>query len=145
MYLTRQSDYTMRLLIHLAVQPDGTATIHEIAGHFGISRNHLMKVAHRAARAGYVIGLRGRAGGLKLARSPKEIKIGEVLRTTEEWALVECFHRSSNKCPIAGACGLQTVLQEAVEAFLAVLDAYSLADVIRRKPMLVQMLGLRTA
>jgi Rrf2 family nitric oxide-sensitive transcriptional repressor len=145
MYLTRQSDYTMRLLIHLAVQPAGAATIHEIAGHFGISRNHLMKVAHRAARAGYVVGLRGRAGGLKLARSPKEINIGEVLRTTEDWALVECFHKPSNTCRIAGACGLQAALQEAAEAFLAVLDAYSLADVIRRKPMLVQMLGLRTA
>ena len=74
MYLTRHADYTMRLLIHLAVQQGGTATIQEIADRFAISRNHLMKVANRATRAGYVEGVRGRAGGLKLAKNPKEIK-----------------------------------------------------------------------
>jgi Rrf2 family nitric oxide-sensitive transcriptional repressor len=77
MYLTRQADYTMRLLIHLAVQPSGVATIKEIAGHYGISRNHLMKVANRAAQAGYVEGVRGRAGGLKLAKRAKEINVGQ--------------------------------------------------------------------
>lgn len=143
MYLTRQADFTMRLLIHLAVQPDGAATIREIAERFGISRNHLMKVAHRAARAGYVEGVRGRAGGLKLAKKPKEINIGEVLRAIEDWTVVECFDRSSNRCRIAGGCGLQPVLKEAVDAFMAVLDRYSLADVARRKSLLVQMLGLR--
>lgn len=145
MHLTRQADYTMRLLIHLAVQPDGTTTIQEIAEHFGISRNHLMKVANHATRAGYVEGLRGRSGGLKLARKPKEINIGQVLRSIEDWTVVECFHRSSNQCRIAGICGLQTVLKEALHAFLSVLDRYSLADVVRQKPMLIQMLGLRTA
>jgi Rrf2 family nitric oxide-sensitive transcriptional repressor len=145
MHLTRQADYTMRLLIHLAVQPEGTATVQEIAEHFGISRNHLMKVANQATRAGYVRGLRGRAGGLKLAKSPKEISIGEVLRAAEDWTVAECFDRPSNQCRIAGGCGLQAVLKEAIDAFLAVLDRYSLADLVRRKPLLVQMLGLRTA
>jgi Rrf2 family nitric oxide-sensitive transcriptional repressor len=145
MYLTRQADYTMRLLIHLAVQPDGTATIQEIAEHFGISRNHLMKVANRATRAGYVEGVRGRAGGLKLAKAPKEINVGQVLRATEEWALVECFDHSSNQCPIARGCGLQPILKEAVDAFVAVLDRYSLADVVHRKAVLVQLLGLDKA
>ncbi len=145
MYLTRQADYTMRLLIHLAVQPDCTATIQEVADHFAISRNHLMKVANRAARAGFVEGVRGRAGGLKLAKKPKDIIVGQVLRATEDWTLVECFERSSNQCRIAGGCGLQAILKEALEAFVGVLDHYSLADVVRRKPLLIQMLGLRSA
>jgi Rrf2 family transcriptional regulator, nitric oxide-sensitive transcriptional repressor len=145
MYVTRQTDYTMRLLIHLAVQPSGVATIQEIAEHYGISRNHLMKVAHRAAQAGYVEGVRGRAGGLKLAKKAKEINVGQVLRATEDWTIVECFEPASNRCPIAGGCGLQAILKEALEAFFRVLDEYSLADVVRRKTLLVQLLGLRTA
>jgi Rrf2 family transcriptional regulator, nitric oxide-sensitive transcriptional repressor len=144
MYLTRHADYTMRLLIHLAVQP-GATTIGEIAHRFGISRNHLMKVANGATRAGYVEGVRGRAGGLKLAKKPSEINIGQVLRTVEDWNLVECFQSASNQCRISRGCGLQPVLKEAVEAFMAVLDCYSLEDVTRKRPVLVQMLGLRTA
>ena len=142
MQLTRHADYTMRLLIHLAVQPDRAATIEEIAGRFGISRNHLMKVASHATRAGYVEGIRGRSGGLRLAKAPAEINIGEVLRTVEEWNLVECFQGASNQCRITRGCGLQPILKEAIEAFLAVLDRYSLQDVVRRKSTLVQMLGL---
>lgn len=145
MYLTRHADYTMRLLIHLAVQPGGTATIREVAERFAISRNHLMKVANGATRAGYVEGVRGRAGGLKLAKSPKEINLGQVLRAIEDWNVVECFQASSNQCRITRGCGLQPILREAVEAFLAVLDRYSLEDVIRKRSALVQMLGLRTA
>lgn len=145
MYLTRHADYTMRLLVHLAVQPGGGATIQEIAERLAISRNHLMKVANGMTRAGYVEGVRGRAGGLKLAKSPKEINIGQVLRTIEDWNVVECFDPSSNQCRITPGCGLQRILREAVEAFLAVLDSYSLEDVIRKKSVLVQMLGLRSA
>src|SRR5947208_2778252 len=102
MHLTRQADYTMRLLIHLALQPDKPATIQQIAERYGISRNHLMKVANRAVQAGYVQGVRGRAGGLKLAREPKEIGIGEVLRALEDWRMVECFEPATNRCPITG-------------------------------------------
>lgn len=144
MYLTRHADYTMRLLIHLAVQP-GPTTIQEIANRFGISRNHLMKVANGATRAGFVKGVRGRAGGLELAKNPSEINIGQVLRTVEDWNLVECFQNSTNQCRISRGCGLQPVLNEAVEAFMAVLDCYSLEDVTRKRPVLIQMLGLRTA
>lgn len=145
MYLTLQADYAMRLLIHLAVQPSGVATIQEIAAHYGISRNHLMKVSHRAAQSGYVEGVRGRAGGLKLAKRARDINVGQVLRATEDWTIVECFEPASNRCPIAGGCGLQKVLKEALEAYFAVLDRYSLADVVRRKTLLIQLLGLRSA
>lgn len=145
MFITRQADYTMRLLIHLAIQPDEPATIEQIAEHYGISRNHLMKVAHRAVQAGYVKGVRGRTGGLKLSKDAKEIGIGEVLGSVEGWKLVECFEPAENTCPIAGACGLQRVLSEALQAYLSVLDKYSLADVVRRKSVLVQLLGLKVA
>ncbi|MDQ2775212.1 MAG: Rrf2 family transcriptional regulator [Acidobacteriota bacterium] len=145
MYLTRQADYTMRLLIHLAIQPDGTATIKDVAEHYGISRNHLMKVANRAVRAGYVEAVRGREGGLKLAKPAGQIGIGEVLRATEDWTLVECFEPASNACPITSGCGLRPVLKQALDAYFAVLDRYSLADIARRRTLLVQLLGLETA
>ena len=145
MHLTRQADYTMRLLIHLALQPDEFATIQQIAERYGISRNHLMKVANRAVQAGYVEGVRGRAGGLKLSRKPKEIRVGEVLRVMEDWSIVECFLHHADQCPIAGGCGLQPMLKEALESYFSVLDRYSLADVVRRKTLLVQLLGLEAA
>jgi len=144
MYLTRHADYTMRLLIHLAIQPEG-GTIREIADRYGISRNHLMKVANHATREGYVHGVRGRAGGLRLAKPADELNIGQILRTAEDWNLVECFDKPSNRCRITRACGLQSILREAVDAFLAVLDRYSLEDVVRGKPELVRLLGLHTA
>lgn len=145
MHLTRQADYTMRLLIHLAVQPDQSATIEQIAGRYGISRHHLTKVAHRAVQAGYVAGARGRAGGLRLARKAQDIGIGEVLRTFEDWKVVECFDANSSACVVAGGCGLQGILKQALDAWFAVLDQYSLADVVHRKNVLVQLLGWEAA
>jgi Rrf2 family transcriptional regulator, nitric oxide-sensitive transcriptional repressor len=145
MHLTRHADYTMRLLIHLAVQPEESATIEQIAQRYGISRHHLTKVAHRAVQAGYVTGVRGRSGGLKLARKPTDICVGEVLRTMEDWRIVECFEAESNGCVVAGGCGLQPILKESLEAWFAVLDRYSLADVVGRKSVLVQLLGWEAA
>jgi Rrf2 family transcriptional regulator, nitric oxide-sensitive transcriptional repressor len=145
MHLTRHSDYTMRLLMHLAVQPDRTATIREIAQRFRISRNHMMKVANGATQAGYITAVRGRVGGLKLATSPDEINLGDVLRNTENWTILECFQPATNKCRIVRACGLRPVLEEALEAYFAVLDRYSLADIVQHKHMLVQLLGLKSA
>jgi len=145
MYLTRQADYTMRLLIYLAMEPRESATIEEVAKQYGISRNHLMKVANRAVQAGYIEGVRGRGGGLKLAKPSKEINIGDVLRTMEDWRTVECFEAQSNTCVIAGGCGLRAVLKQALDAYFSVLDRYSLADVVHRKGLLVQLLGLKSA
>ncbi|HXR77506.1 MAG TPA: Rrf2 family transcriptional regulator [Bryobacteraceae bacterium] len=145
MYLTSHADYTLRLLIHLAVQRNETATIQEIAAHYGISRNHLMKVANQAVQEGYVKAVRGRMGGLRLAMSPREINIGRVLRSVEDWTMVECFDKSGNSCRITRGCGLRGILKEALDAYFSVLDSYSLADVVQRKTLLVQLLGLRPA
>lgn len=135
----------MRLLIYLAVEPGRVATIREIAGSYGISRNHLMKVANQAVQAGHVEAVRGRAGGLRLAKPAHRIRVGDVLRGTEDWSLAECFDPASNTCSITGGCGLRSVLKEALEAYLGVLDGYTLADLVRKRKLLVQILGLKTA
>jgi len=130
MRLTRHSDYALRLLMLLAIEPQALHTIEEIAARYRISRNHLMKVAQTLAQAGFVDGLRGRGGGLRLSRAPAEINLGAVLRATEDsFALVECFDRARNACVVTSACGLRGPLEEALDAFLAVLDRYSLADI----------------
>jgi Rrf2 family nitric oxide-sensitive transcriptional repressor len=141
--LTVYTDYTIRLLIHLAVQGDRASTIQEVAQRYNISRNHLMKVASRAVQAGYIESTRGRGGGLRLARPASQIRLGEVLRFTEDdWDLVECFDPSKNRCTIAKACGLRPILAEALDAYFAVLDRYTLADAARQRKPLVQLLAL---
>lgn len=134
MQLTRFSDYTLRVLIYLALHPDRLATIEELADAYGISRGHVMKVVHHLGRRGYVETLRGRGGGLKLARPPERIRVGEVVRGSEEnLVLVECFEPATNGCRIAPACTLHPVLREALDAFLGVLDRYTLDDLVRRR------------
>lgn len=143
MRLTVYTDYTIRLLIHLAVQGDRAVTIQEVAQHYRISRNHLMKVASRAVQAGYVESIRGRSGGLRLARPAAQIRLGEVIRSTEDdWNLVECFDANRNRCLITKACGLRTILAEALAAYFAVLDSYTLADAVEQRKPLVQLLAL---
>lgn len=140
MQLTRYSDYSLRVLIYLAVDPDRLATIDEIARSYGISRAHLMKVVHQLGLRGFIETVRGRGGGLRLARPADEIGVGEVVRATEEnLALVECMdsRASASECAIESACGLRPVLREALAAFLGVLDRHTLADLVarRRKPL----------
>ncbi len=145
MRLTRHTDYALRLLMLLAMEPDELHTIEEIASRYGISRNHLMKVAQTLARDGFVEGLRGRGGGLRLGRPAESVGIGAVVRSCEDgFALVECFDHQNNGCVIAPACGLRGPLEEALRAFLAVLDRYTLADLIGNPGMLMRMRRLLT-
>jgi Rrf2 family nitric oxide-sensitive transcriptional repressor len=142
--LTRYSDYSLRVLIYLAVRPDERATIDEIAQAYGISRSHLMKVVHELGRGGFLSTVRGRGGGFQLARPPDEIGVGDVVRYTEgTLELVECFDPKTSACRIDAACGLRGVLEEALDAFLETLDGYTLADLVarRRKP-LARLLGV---
>ncbi|MFD1331212.1 Rrf2 family transcriptional regulator [Methylopila musalis] len=125
MRLTRYTDYSIRTLIYLAARPEKLSSIAEIATAYDISQNHLMKVVHELGKAGYVETLRGRSGGVRLARAPETITIGEVVRRMEDgFDLVDC-----PSCPINGACGVQGLLAEATAAFLAVLDRRTLASV----------------
>ena len=130
MRLTDFSDYSLRLLMYAATQADRLITIEETAEIYGISRAHLMKVANQLTRAGFLKSVRGRSGGLSLARRPEAIRLGDVLRATEsDFALVECF-RAGNKCVITPRCRLRGVLKEALAAFSGTLDRYTLADLL---------------
>jgi Rrf2 family nitric oxide-sensitive transcriptional repressor len=129
--LTLHTDYALRMLMLLALEPDALHTIEEIASRYRISRNHLMKVTQTLAGAGFVESLRGRGGGLRLGKPAAEIILGEVIRATEDgFNLVECFDRKNNSCMVAPVCGLRGPLEEALLAFLAALDRYSLADLV---------------
>jgi Rrf2 family nitric oxide-sensitive transcriptional repressor len=132
MRLTLHTDYSLRVLIFLAAKNGAIATIPEITEAYGISRGHVMKVVHELARLGYVSTTRGRNGGLQLGKAKEAIRIGDVVRETEELAMVECFSTAETRvtCKIDGACRLKGVLAEALNAFLAVLDGYTLADLV---------------
>jgi Rrf2 family nitric oxide-sensitive transcriptional repressor len=141
MRLTTFTDYSLRVLIFLAAQPDGRATIAEVAKAFDISENHLTKVVHFLGKAGFLANLRGRGGGLRLAMAPDAINIGEVVRQCEGVAMpAECFDRERNHCTISRVCGLRRVLADAVQAFYAVLDDYTLADVLGNRDALGKVL-----
>ena len=143
MRLTTFTDYSLRVLIYLGTAPEGFATIDQIAGGYRISANHLMKVVHRLGQMGYVETVRGRGGGLRLARAPGSINVGEVVRRTEEgFAIVECFEDGGGDCAIAPSCGLSRALHEALDAFLGALDRYTLADLLKPKRPLAQMLRI---
>lgn len=128
MRLTRYSDYALRTLVYLGLRPGVQASIADVARAYAISENHLVKVVHHLGKVGLVQTTRGRGGGLRLARAPEQIVIGEVLRLTEDdLDLVECF---GGECTLKGRCLLQRALGEAMAAFLAVLDRYTLAEVL---------------
>ncbi len=142
MRLTVYTDYALRVLMYVAVRPDPLPTIGQIADAYQISRNHLMKVVYELGQAGYLETVRGKNGGLRLARRPEEIVLGRLVRETEpDMALVPCFDPINAKCAITPACRLRGALAEARTAFLAVLDAYSLADLVSNGEPLRQLLG----
>ena len=126
--------------MYVAARPDQLVTIREMAVAYGISQNHLMKVVFELGRHGILETVRGRRGGLRLARPQESIRIGDVVRFTESGsALVECFSTGSG-CVIVGPCRLKGVLNEALEAFLAVLDGYTLHDLVRGNRGLARVL-----
>ncbi|AKT38662.1 RrF2 family transcriptional regulator [Chondromyces crocatus] len=133
MRLTLHTDYALRALLYVGMRPDALVSIRQIAEAYGVSENHMVKVVHRLGQGGFIETLRGRGGGLRLARSPTEIRIGDVIRWTEEdMALVACFQKEPTYggCILTGACGLQALLGEALEAFMAVLDRATLAELL---------------
>ena len=141
MRLTVYADYSLRLLIYLGVKNDGLATIPEIADSYHISRNHLVKVAHRLGVEGYITTLRGKNGGLRLARSPAAINVGEVVRRMEpDLAVVPCFHPINAACPIVPDCLLRNAMERACMAFTTVLDGYTLADLVAPRNSLRELL-----
>jgi Rrf2 family nitric oxide-sensitive transcriptional repressor len=143
MRLTVYTDYSLRLLIYAALEPGGLVNISDVADAYGISRNHLTKVVHQLGIAGFLETVRGKGGGLRLARSAAEIRVGDVVRCTEpDMALTPCFKPIDAPCPIVPSCLLRLALQEARDAFLKVLDGYTLADLAAAGPRLRSLLGM---
>jgi Rrf2 family nitric oxide-sensitive transcriptional repressor len=129
MQLTKFSDYALRVLRYAHAARGRRVTIEEMAVAYRISRAHLMKVVNSLTRAGYLTAVRGRAGGVVLARPAEDIRLGEVVRATEpDLAIAECFS-TSNQCVLTDRCRLQRILNEALRAFLSVLDRHTLASV----------------
>ncbi|HWJ95232.1 MAG TPA: Rrf2 family transcriptional regulator [Telluria sp.] len=135
MRLTDYTDYALRVLMYVGSQTGRLVTIQEIADNHGISKNHLTKIVHRLGLAGLVTTVRGRTGGLRLARDPASITIGSVVRLTEpDFIMVECFDETRNTCSLSPICVLKNTLGRATSAYLQELDHVTLANVLFRPP-----------
>jgi len=143
--LTRFTDYSLRVLMYAAMAPAGRTTIADIAKAFGISQHHLTKVVHHLGRLGVLANTRGRNGGVGLARAAARINLGEVVRATEGTGHPAECTGADGDCPIAGTCRLEHVFGEAMAAFYAALDRYTLADLLVNKKALVAVLDRRPA
>ena len=144
MKLTTYTDYAFRTLIFVGLRGDAGCTIQELADHYGISRNHLMKVVQRLGQLGYIETTRGRGGGMRLGKPAADIGLGDIVRRTEDdMALVECFNPAEDRCTISRACRLRGMLAEALAAWLAVLDRYTLADLLENERALAHVIQLQ--
>ena len=143
MQLTQYTDYGLRTLIALALDPQRWSSITEVSDAYHISRHHLVKVVARLADRGYIEARRGKGGGIRLARQPRDIRLGAVVRDMEaELGVVECLTEGGGHCVISPACRLKGLLGEATHAFLDVLDRHTLADVLKPRAPLGRLLGI---
>jgi Rrf2 family transcriptional regulator, nitric oxide-sensitive transcriptional repressor len=143
MNLTLFSDYSLRVLMFAALRPGVSFSVDDVAEAYRLSRHHIAKVVNFLSQGGYLSAKRGRGGGIRLGREAGSIRIGALLRETETGpGLLECFDPQTNTCPLIKACRLKGVLAEAVTAFFAVLDGYTLADLVRRPQPLRDVLAL---
>jgi Rrf2 family nitric oxide-sensitive transcriptional repressor len=147
MRLTVYTDYTLRVLMYLSVRyrDGGVATIDEMADAYGISRSHLTKIVNELAQRGVIETVRGRSGGARLARDPRDISVGEIVRLAEkDLAIVEC-HVPENEaaCTIFRACNLKSGLRRAMDAFMQELDRMTLADAISSPDAAAPLLGMQ--
>lgn len=137
MHLTRFTEYSLRVLIYLAPNHERLATIGEIAAAYDISRQHLVKVVHNLARHGYVRTVRGKGGGIQIAKPLESVNVGELVRKTEaNLNVVDC---EGTFCPIRQGCQLLNIFEEARDAFLGVLDSYTLAFLVSNKGKLTHL------
>ena len=140
MRLTSFSDYSLRVLMYLAVKPERLATIPEIAKAYSISENHLMKVVHQLVKSGVIASVRGKGGGIRLARPAEDIRLGAVIRQAEGTApIVECLGEKS-QCNLIPACKLKKILVDAFSALYGELDLYTLADIVSQPKELAQLM-----
>ncbi|CAM3903664.1 Rrf2 family transcriptional regulator [Alkalicoccus chagannorensis] len=145
MRLTQYTDYSLRVLMYTAAKErTSLSRIQDISDAYQISKNHLMKVVYQLGQLGYVETVRGRSGGIRLHQEPEDINVGTLVRQMEDdFHMVECFDKERNQCPITAACTLQHALGEALNAYLNVLDQYTLADITKNKGQLAALLHLQ--
>ncbi len=139
MQLTRYTEYSLRVLIYLGIKHDARVTITEVADSYGISRNHLVKVVHNLATLGFIRTYKGKSGGMRLARPAEMINLGEVVRQAE--ASLEIVNCWKPRCPLTPSCFLRSALAEASDAFISVLDRYTIADLVKNRKQLLKLLG----
>ena len=145
MRLTLYSDYSLRLLMYVALKPNELVLMSDVAEAYGISKNHLTKITHRLALAGFLETVRGRNGGLRLAKSARDINVGTVVRLTEaESVLVECCDPATNTCVITRVCQLKHILLGALEDFYKRLDQSTLADLVASPASLLALFPKRS-
>jgi len=143
MRMTLHSDYALRMLMMLGIRDGDPVTVQQVAESYGLSRNHLLKVALKLRNLSVITATRGRAGGIALARRPEDINIGAIIRATEDdFAMVECMKTDGGTCLLTPVCRLKGVVREALQAYLAVFDKYSLADLIQNKDALGLLLQM---
>jgi Rrf2 family nitric oxide-sensitive transcriptional repressor len=143
MELSRFTDYAMRVLIYTAARSPEKVTLRELADAYRISHHHLVKIVHKLGTLGYLRNQRGRSGGIYIGKPASEIRIGDVIRQTEtHFNLVECFSAVTDQCRISPVCRLKGVFHEATDAFLAVLDSYTVADLATNRPGLLKLLPI---
>jgi Rrf2 family nitric oxide-sensitive transcriptional repressor len=136
MQLTSFTDYGLRTLMYLAAHPNKLSSVKEISEYYGVSRNHLVKVAHRLSQLGYINSTKGKGGGLKLAKNPATLYLGNIVQQLEpNMEMVECFNQKTNTCRITEACQLKHYLFEASEVFIDTLNKYTLADIMTDKKL----------
>lgn len=131
MHLTRFTDYGLRCLMYLAARPQALSSVKTISDHYGISRNHLVKVVHRLSQLGYIETSKGKGGGIRIATGTEHLKLGKLIQTLEpNMSTVECFDAETNTCNISEQCQLKHMLYDATQAFVQKLDEYTLADTV---------------
>jgi Rrf2 family nitric oxide-sensitive transcriptional repressor len=135
------TDYAFRVLMQAAARDPDLITIQDVAVGYGISKNHLMKVIHELSKAGLLETQRGRNGGFRLRRPAEKIRLGDIFRMGEsDTPLVECFSNATNTCVVIPGCKLKYILADAEKAFVAVLDRYTLKDVMARPAEFLRLL-----
>jgi Rrf2 family nitric oxide-sensitive transcriptional repressor len=142
MRMTLHTDYALRMLIYLAIHDPEPSTVNDVAESYGISRNHLLKIVPKLRDMGLLTATRGRAGGIHLAVAPQEVNVGAVVRDLgDESPVLECMKADGGACVLSPICRLKGVVREALGAYLAVFDNYTLADLVMNREELAGMLG----
>jgi Rrf2 family nitric oxide-sensitive transcriptional repressor len=137
--LTKYTDISLRVLMHLASFPEGLGTVKDIAQRYRISRHHLVKVVHQLGSLGFLHSIQGRGGGVSLAMAPKDIIVGEVVRKMEATlTIIDCAEAN---CPLLPSCLLNEALEEAMSRFLDTLDNYTIADLTKNRAEIIRLIG----